>query len=157
MEDRWGNGTDCPCCDQFAKVYPRRINSIMARWAIALYKAMHDPREGSLLDGGPGWVHVDKLANYTSGTAIRTGDYGKLRWWDLVEAMPNDDPDKRNSGFWRLTPKGVAFVLGKITVTKTANVYADTLLGMEGEQVSIESCLGKKFSYREIMAPAARA
>lgn len=127
-------GTTCPVCEQHVKVYKRKINSGMARSLIRMYNA-----------AGTDWVHVPT----TIGS--RSREEGKLRYWGLVEEELERRPDGGRSGYWRVTPVGELFVLGKMTVYSHARVYNGRCLGLSGDQVSIIDALGEKFSYDELM------
>jgi hypothetical protein len=131
------DGAKCPCCTQLAKVYRRTLTSQVVNVLIAMHR-----------HSGTNWVNLPTLG-------LSRGDEAKARYWDLIEPMPDttrDDGSTRN-GWWRLTAKGEAFVLNRITVPKYARVYDGRLLGLDDtESVSVIDCLGKKFNYRELMA-----
>lgn len=141
MDLRWSKlGVDCPCCNQLAKVYHRTINATMARWMIALYhKSQADPR----------WYRIREP--WSLKILGGTGDAAKLSYWKLIEEGLNDDPDKRKSGLWRLTPTGLAWVRGECSVEKVAHVYNAEVVGFEGGPWTVVDALGKKFSYPDLM------
>lgn len=142
LEQRLRSGAVCPCCRQYAKVYKRKLNADMARWLIAFYKA----------DAVDEFKHVSAASDYL-GNAQRTGDYGKLRFWGLIEPYAtNTGPDKRGGGHWRVTDAGVAFVLCRASVPSYALIYNNELLDLEGEPVMIDQALGKRFRYQELMS-----
>jgi hypothetical protein len=145
LKDRLDDGVECPCCHQFAKRYRRRMNSTIARWLIAFYKAYKDE---------DGWVHVaDAAIVLGMGPSARSGDYGKARFWGLIEEFPhNDDPKKKTTGMWRLTKRGKSFVRGKITVKSYALVFNNECKALEGDQMTIQDALGAKFNYTELMS-----
>lgn len=122
------DGTDCPCCTQFAKIYPRQIHSTIARALIRMWQLAQR-----------GYVHV---AHDISPAC----EAGKARYWGLVEEHPE------TSGLWRLTVFGESFVRGAARVPKYAQVYDGRCLGLAGDLVSIHDTLGKKFDYAELMA-----
>ena len=77
-------------------------------------------------------------------------EIAKMRFYGLVEAMPNtDDPTKTHSGMWRLTPLGRQFVQGAATVQKYVWVYRSVLKRSGGPQIRLSDCFGKKFDIRE--------
>lgn len=140
-------GVRCPCCGQFAKRYKRKLSSIMACWLIAFRRAQKAPQE---------WMHVDRVAlELRSITSIRSGDYGKLRFWGLLEPreVGEDaaDEDKKASGVWQLTVKGAAFVAGEVKVPRYALVFDNALQGYDGEEIGVQEALGSRFSYTELM------
>jgi len=111
----------------------------MAKWLIKLARAAVLSPEG--------WVHTTEIAS-------KGGDYAKLKFWGLIEQKPHeDDPSKKDSGFWKPTSKGVEFVQARCNVPRVALVYNGKLIKFENdnETVSIIDCLGKKFDYRELM------
>jgi len=151
LRERLGEGAQCPCCTQFAKKYPRTIHSTMARQLIAFYHASQEAGLSSVNGQFPfvEWAKVMPQEFH----AQRGTDFVKLAYWGLIEEQPNTDPDRRSSGFWRLLPKGVDFVTGKLGVKKRAIIYSNRVLAFEGDVVYIRDCLGDKFSYSELMTP----
>jgi hypothetical protein len=145
---RLDEGDACPCCDQFAKVYERRLTAPTGRVLIAMGHARHNAIDG--------WIDVPALAASMTNRSSRStgGDEAKARYWGLIEAMPNvarDDGSTR-TGWWRLTPLGVAFIENRACVAKVARIYNGQLLSLDdSEQVSIVDVLGAKFHYGELM------
>lgn len=132
--ERIEEGVHCPACTQLAKVYRRQIYAGMARSLILMYR-----------HGGTDWVEVSKV------TGSKGGDYAKLAHWGLIEDSKLVRKDGGKTGWWRVTPAGQLFVLGKVKVLKYALIYDDHLRGHEGEPVGIQDCLSKKFDYDELM------
>jgi hypothetical protein len=141
------DGVTCPACDRLAKVYRRRINVGMCRVLLALARHYRDT------DGQWAKIGVGGLA--TSG-----GDYSKMRWWGLIESPPEDAERADGSarvGLWRITPLGVQFLRGEITVERYVYEYDSvpvTLELHEGEQperVNIAQCMGETFDFNEAM------
>ncbi|MEE9384336.1 MAG: hypothetical protein V3V08_13110 [Nannocystaceae bacterium] len=83
-----------------------------------------------------------------------TGDLGKLKHWGLVEQMPNINEDKKTSGYWRITSKGIAFARGQIMVPKYAMLYLDDVVEFSQERIYLADALPEWFSYRELMHPS---
>jgi hypothetical protein len=132
-------GARCPCCKQFAKVYHRKINSSMAHDLILMWRAF-----------GIEWGYLPDLRKQRSLKGNR--EESKLRYWNLVEEESERRPDGGRNGWWRVTPTGMAFVLGESTVPKYAYVYDGRLLKLDGgEYVTIRDALGTKFHYRDLM------
>lgn len=136
LRERVDEGERCPCCTQMAKVYRRTIHSTMAR---TLVVAHHQH--------GLDWFHLATL----TATTGRGGEEGKLRYWGLIEEETGRRPDGGRSGWWRITPLGADFVLGRAKVQKYARIYDGRCLGLDGEEISIRDALGKKFNYDELM------
>lgn len=129
------DGVRCPCCTQFAKVYRRTIHSTMARDLCVMYRAE-----------GDGWFHIRNVG-------YSAGDFAKLAYWGLVEEStePRDDTGGR-AGYWRVTPKGAAFVAGRLRVPKRAHIYNGRCLGFDdSKMVGVRDALGKRFDFEELM------
>lgn len=136
LADRAAGGARCPCCNQYAKVYRRQINSGMARSLIAMY--LHGP-QGQ-------WIHLP------TQIGARSREEGKLRYWGLVEEQIDiQRDDGGRAGYWRITPAGRNWVTGKTTVPKFVNVYNNTVLRTYGTETSITDALGTRFNYTELM------
>ena len=138
LADRVTAGARCPCCNQYAKVYRRQINSGMARSLIAMY--LHGP-QGQ-------WVHLP------TQVGARSREEGKLRYWGLVEEQVEVQRDDGGRvGYWRLTASGTRWVTGQSTVPKFCTVYNNTVLATYGAQITISDALGDRFNYSELMNP----
>jgi hypothetical protein len=142
-------GTKCPCCDRFVKIYERVLNAQMALALIAIYKHFRtDKTPGS-------YLHVP---GYLMEHQIMRADEAKLVYWGILEALKGlrEDGSKRN-GYYRITPKGIDFVRGKIRVPKYIYTYKTKFLGLSDGQsypdksIDITEALGKNFNYREMM------
>lgn len=129
-------GEHCPVCAQFAKVYRRKLT---ASTGLALVTMYREARQR--------FVHVPTLLRN------KAADEAKARYWGLIEARGDyrDDGSAR-SGFWRLTDHGAGFVLRRYRVPTYALIYDGRCLGLEGAPVGIDEVLGKRFSYRDLMA-----
>ena len=140
LRERIDEGEQCPCCEQLAKVYRRKIHAGMARALVMMFKAapVGEPIYKPLVLRGV-------------GAAAR--DESLCRYWGLIEPDEGrrDDTSSR-TGWWKVTDKGGLFVLGAITVPKYARIYDGRLLNLTGDPVSIRDCLGKSFDYAELMA-----
>lgn len=132
------HGTTCPCCERFAKVYKRKLNSTMVRCLIKLSKLKE------------GYHHVSKIVEGISNTG--TNDFSKLKYWGFIEDMVNLDQSKKTSGFWKITDEGKFFVNSpEVAVAyKYALVYNGECLKLEGSTTIIEA-LGDNFNYKELM------
>lgn len=134
-----GEELDCPCCGRFAKIYKRQIHAGIALQLIKLYKT------GGLTN----YVHnATLLAPGSSGV----GDFSKAAYWGLIEEKEHEVGDLKSSGYWMLTMKGSAFVRGVMRIPKYVLVYDHTVLGFEGDEVSIRECLKNMFNYSELMS-----
>jgi len=142
-------GTHCPCCNQYAKKYKRKLTSAMAWVLVIIYK--YYLKEGNLEK----WLHVeDYLKNYPNLPSSLRGDFSKLRYWGLIEEQKNtlrDDGSKR-VGYYRITRRGKLFVEGKIRVLKHIFIYNNKVKGfIKGTYISIKDASSSKFDYSELM------
>ena len=138
------DGTECPCCDRYGKVYRRKFTSAMARFLIAMYRL--DAKE-------PGtWVHALRDVAYKLGIG---GDYGKTLLWRLIEKRPGGKDDGNpDGGQYRITEKGRSFVEGRLRIEKHKFVYHDRVMQVEEgpvDELSIREALGAGFDYNELM------
>jgi predicted transcriptional regulator len=134
-----GEGQRCTCCDQYVKVYKRSLNSVTCQQLIKLYR----------LGGSEKYIHSSHIA-----TSTGTGDFSKARFFGLLKEQPNEkNKDKKTSGYWKLTPKGVDFIMNKIQIPKYVIVYNNRALGFDDEKTQdITDCLKSgNFSYYELM------
>jgi hypothetical protein len=136
--ERIRTGARCPCCEQYAKVYRRQINSGMARSLIAMY--LHGP-QGQ-------WVHLP------TQVGARSREEGKLRYWGLVEEQVDVQRcDGGRVGYWRLTDLGRRWVTGQASLPKYVTVYNNKVLENYGDPVTVSDALGSRFNYAELMNP----
>ena len=142
LRDRVDHGEHCPCCTQFAKVYRRALTSAPARVLIELHRR----------DQGGAYLFLPTILDTMTGTPHQ-GGYGTLgHHWGLLEPQPGEREDGSwRVGWWRLTDRGRAFVLGRRTVPKYARIYDGRCLGLDGPDWTIVQALGKRFDYRELM------
>lgn len=90
-------GAICPCCDQLARRYQRKLSSSMAAALILIRRAFRKQSD---------WLHVpDYLSEVaTEGAIVRGGDWAKLTHWKLIEAKPDETrkDGSRRVGLYRL-------------------------------------------------------
>jgi hypothetical protein len=144
LRDNREKGVDCPCCDQFAKVYRRAMLGAIPLLLIRIYR--ENPTD---------YVNIPDLYKDVAGEdAVHERGTGlKAKYWGLIEPMPGDRLDGSNrNGWWRLTDAGRAFVRGQITVPKYVHTFNDECLERSGRQVSITDVLGNRFNYNDMMA-----
>lgn len=135
-------GTICPCCHQSVKVYPYPFNRNQARDLIRLY--LLDRKESR-------FYHIKSEIHKSSEDS--SGEFAKIRYWGLIEQMTKDpnDTKKRTSGYWRITPKGRAFVEREIPIQEKARIYNKKCYGTMGDNVFIDKTLGTFFDYEKLM------
>ena len=140
------DGVDCPCCDQFAKVYKRKLSSAMAEAMIVIERATRDNRARPF--------HMGQLLDVRSSnrTARGGGDPMRLRFHGLVDLVPGTRADESwRVGYYTVTDLGVKFALDEYRAPKYAYMYAQECLGVSDEKISVVEALGNRFSYRELM------
>lgn len=138
------DGTHCAACGQFAKEYKYPIHSTLA---LSLFRLKWAAEPGA-------WVHITDVAAKMPRVTLN-GDFGKLAWWGLTEQKqkdPNVHIAGRTTGLWRMTPKGLQFLLNEIRVPRHCFNYNNTIMGWSDEMVGIKDCLKKKFDYDRLMA-----
>lgn len=131
-----GGDMRCPCCDQYCKVYKRRI-----------HKKMLDALGTLATIGGEfEFKHISAFSEY--GTA----DFPKLRYWKLIEHKQKsaNDEGKKDSGYWRITSQGMLFLRDQLAVPEYAHVYNGELLGHSGKAVRAFD-VNSGFNYAELM------
>jgi len=138
------NGSFCPCCGQFCKLYKRKLNSGMSAaliWIVRRYERERD------------WINVPRDA---PRFVLRTKEYGTTRHWGLLMQKPHDPEDDdgqtKTSGLWKPTEKGIRFVHNRISIPKRVHLYNNQVLGWSEERITIEEALGSPFNYAELMS-----
>ena len=144
LREKWTEGANCPCCNQFVKLYKRPFNSGMAYSLILIYKLhLKYPNE---------WIHLQEKFATEYKLNSNSMDYSQLERWELTERMRGIREDGSSCvGFWRITQKGIRFVLRKTTIPKRVHIYNDKVYGFSGEEIYIEKGLSNKFDYSELM------
>jgi len=132
------DGSFCPCCNRFVRMYKRRVSSVSAVCLIRLYKLSNRTHNK--------WFHIKDIQGKSGG-----GDFAKLRYFGLIEEASNDCPNKRTSGFWRITDEGRRFVKGWLSVPCYVKVYNGKVYGEGAEKITIHQALNEKFDYAELM------
>lgn len=142
LKNEMKNGTSCPCCGQFVKLYRRSISSAMAWGLIQMAKQP----EGEWVDTTALFSRFGK--NCPSGVV----DFTKLRHWKFVEGLDGEREDgSKRVGKWRVTREGRWFAENRQVAQKYCLVFNNTVYGFEGEFLKIKDCLGNKFNYNELI------
>lgn len=131
-----GEELDCPCCGRYARLYRRKIYSTMVRGLIQIYRKRNNFEGVHRMD-------AEILAAFP--------DFTKFRYWQIIQKVGNDDPDKKDSGAYIITEKGFAWLKGKITVPKYVTLFDDEVLGFSEDHIDVRAALGEKFSYEALM------
>jgi len=141
LRENLDTGARCPCCNQYVKMYKKRLSSTATLMMIRLYRIEQKT--------GEKYHHLNELmAGYSISGC---GDFATSRFWGLVEEMPNDDPKKKASGMWSLTEVGKKFVTKQARVKSHAKTYNAKCYGLVGEYIDVEEALKEKFNYEELM------
>lgn len=130
-------GVACPCCDQFVRLYKRKLNTNMVRFLCSLVRI-------SMARGRDVWVNFKDCD-------FEGRDYPYVALWGLAETRANDDASKKNSGQWRPTQKGLDFVLAGLRVPSHVHVLNNRVVGWSEDTVDVKSALGSAFNYDELM------
>lgn len=107
-----GEQVTCPCCDQNAKQYARKIT----RSAATALSLLH--RDG-------GWVHSQVLE------ASGSRDHPKLRYFGLVDT---------DASLWCITEDGWNFIEGSIDMPRYAYIYNNEVTHYSEERVTYRQC-----------------
>lgn len=136
LRNKWKEGCSCAACGQHVQIYSRPITSSMAIGLILLYKSLDHILE---------WIHAEDFFKKQNIPSSIRGDFSKLRFWGLIESHLHTD------GYYRITEKGINFVIGLVKVEANVLLYNNTCYGFKGEYKSIQDCLKKKFDYELLM------
>lgn len=137
LRERLGAGAHCPCCGQFSKIYAERPRAGASRAMVTMYNYVR-------LD----WIHVPS----TEQLGREGGAIARMRYWGLLEESTEKRADGGNAGWWRVTPKGLAWMRGEITVPKFAILYNARCYGLYGPATSFEDAIDAPFDLAELMA-----
>jgi hypothetical protein len=147
-------GTTCPCCGLYVRRYRRALGASQAAWLCWLVRAWEqDPR----------WYEANECRS-VNGFVVG-GDYAKVVYWGLAECKPAEEgePERaRNSGPWRPTEKGIAFVRSETNVWSHVYIFdgqIDRAMGREGfagNLLLIRDVLGTRFDYDALMGGTSR-
>lgn len=140
------SGTTCPVCQQYVKRYKRKLNSGMAFCLISMIKMTN------AVEFAGGWFHATKDLAHHNHLNANSVEYTKLKFWGLTEQRPNPkDSTKKDSGYWRVTPLGREFALGRATVPRHVIVFNNRVEDFSEEMVTIKDALGDAFDYDQLM------
>ena len=131
----------CHECGHVFRVYTRRLPKADLDTLSQLYgKDRSESRE---------WFHIREIKRHKSGCG-----FAKFRYWGLIEEGHNDDLEKKNSGYWRLTYQGRQFMAGSIKIRTHARIENAVCIGFSGDSVNVyETYRMAGFSFSELMAP----
>ncbi len=141
-------GTACPVCNQYVKMYRKSIDAASAKCLITLYNLdFYKPSRE--------WWHISSEIKAPHSVG---GNFAKLSYWGLIEQRPKkagEKSSKRTTGMWKITQQGKDFVSLNVTLPKYVKLYNGVSYGLEeGEDkksLSIMDVLGNRFDYTELM------
>jgi len=128
------NGQPCPHCSRNIDIYQRNLTRNHAQCLVNMYKK-----------GQNIWQHYKDFC--PDGFA----DYGKLKYWGLIESKENTDhPEMLDSGMWKLTYSGIEFLFGRYNIPKYLFTYNDNVVEVkDGQRVSFSKLYGERLDFRE--------
>lgn len=133
-----GDGGECPCCGQNLKVYRRKLNANMARFLIRLVRRFKETQD---------WVKYTDIRTDGEGR-----DYSYITKWGLAITAPaTRSQDKKDSGLWKPTEKGIKFAQRLLKVPSHVFLYDNKVIGWEQDPVDVQGALGSKWSWQELM------
>lgn len=143
LRERFEDGAHCPCCNQYVKLYKRKLNSFMAYALLLIDRYFRQPDAKE-------WLHVP---SYLIEQNAPDRECAKLRYWGLIEEQPGGrDDGNPHSGFYKITDLGKEFVARKARVPMYVFLYnGKPLRRPDTETIDIYEALGEKFNYSELM------
>lgn len=146
IADNSESGCSCPVCDQYYRLYRRKLNTGVALFLLGLYKIQ---KQSVFSEYTHAKEVVKKIGAYTTSR-----DYSILEYWGFMKPEPNTDDRKRTSGNWLITSIGRMFVENKISVASHALILNGKLVGWSDTTINMEKALGNDFNYWELMKDA---
>lgn len=138
-----GEKKDCPCCGRYSQIYKRKISQSMVISMAKCYRLQQE-NDGAFVH------HAQFIPHAGCG-------FHDLKYFDMIIPKMHDlktEANKRTSGYWRVTQKGISFLHDLIAVPKYVLIFDDTLLGVTGDPVRVANCLEENFNYQELMRAA---
>lgn len=128
------DGAVCPVCEQFAKIYYRKINSTMTLALRTLYR---------FTQGG----------NFTQASKLPgdTHEMSQFLWWEMVEDEKRIREDGWRAGYYRIAKKGVDWLHERISVPEFARIYDARLLELMGDPYWLADAVKNPFNFRKLM------
>lgn len=137
LKENWGYGVKCPCCNQFVKLYKRKINVTQVRGLANLVRLFN--RDGS-------YHHVTEIGVVAAG-----GEFARLERFGLINQLKNEDPAKKTSGMWKPTQSGIDFISNKVAIPKFCQMYNGKIYGFSEAKIQITDVI-ENFNYEELMS-----
>lgn len=133
-----GERVTCPCCERTAAYNPKTLNNGLCKSLEFLSKAVHE--EGGNRDKW--WRRPSRHLTHTQASAAAL-----LRHWGLAESKgPVSKARGKDSGWWRITARGVDFVFGHLRVPEKIRLYNGQMIGQPfGRSVTFEQAFKKGY------------
>ena len=77
-------------------------------------------------------------------------NFNQLVLWNLIEPAPRTG-DKRASGKWSPTGRGIRFAKGEISVMKYVVTQNNEVVRFDGPMINIRQALANRFCYRTLI------
>lgn len=134
----------CPTCNRTAMACKTTLNSTLTWMLIRLYRVSMERT------GKPGgFIHVN---DFSPGRHSTGRNFCIVHHWGLAtSAEAEPDEDKNSSGYWRLTAKGIAFIMGELDIPKYIFVFGNKVINTGKDTWDVHAALKNKFSYSELM------
>lgn len=142
VKDHADRGVECPCCNQYVKVYRRKLHSQMAAFLASLYGAIIRNFDEAFGDTTVIGRVVDVRDVRSAGEKAST-DASYLTNWGLVQ--------KHGRGQYSITRKGVEFLNGDIVVPKYVYMLCNQRTAISEETIGIDEVWDEDFDFDELM------
>ena len=118
IEGKYKSRLHCPCCGRVAAIYSKPFNRTQAWSLVAMYRAW-----------GSEWGDLARLRRDVG--LHHSNQEAQLRHLGLIEENPVRREDGGHAGWWRVTPLGVDWLHGRVSVR--SRVVTHNAMGREPE------------------------
>ncbi len=137
---------ECAACDQDVNVHKHKVTWAQAT-ALAVLVDMYEDT--------PGYHHISDIKRQTRFRSKKPelilSHFSVMAKWSLIEDEPNfTDPEKRTSGMWRPTQRGIDFVYNQYLISKYLWTFDNRIMYESPETTSIKGATGEQFSWPEM-------
>jgi len=143
-------GSQCPCCDQYARMYKRRLPPAAIKGLLGLYSLARED--------GHDYYHIKDIyeTSYAKDVLNIGSIFGLCAHFGLmISEVREKDEDNLGepvtcSGMWKITELGIDFIEGRKGIHKYILMYNGEVLGRSETFVNIDEALNHPFNYAEI-------
>lgn len=149
MRPNLKKGCTCLVCGQRAQLYVRKLTSSMIQGLILIHNEFKKKED---IGHTAEWLHLENFFKPLNISSAIRADVPKLRFWGFIE--PKDGPREDgnpNSGFYRITAAGSAFVSGATLARKAVKIYNNQFYGFDGPETDVFAVVKNKFDYAALM------